>query len=284
MTNRQPAGVPTGGQFAAGTRGRAAVELMDQPVAPVHPDMPGGTPEGRFQYLVAAEPDVDEAVLREVFAPEKVAANAGRIYDHMRENGIAVDSMTREAAFAYAASALDRPYDDFYDAWMEERAVDLADVQADEAHAEQEPERTPDRKVTDLTGREQATLSKLPLSQLIAATQKLVQGPAEGFRPTGPDERATIVSQIGDGPLGNVAAISGHRVVPLPDGVELPVSGGVKVRVRLAADDTYTVQRVRVRGQSEKLLGERDGVYADSLPTVAYRAGMFASYGNSEEW
>ncbi|UQX88712.1 hypothetical protein M6D93_01610 [Jatrophihabitans telluris] len=124
----------------------------------------------------------------------------------------------------------------------------------------------------------------MPLSQLIAATTRLEDGPADGFRPTGPDERATILAQIGDGPLGNVAAISGHRVVPLPDGVELPVSGGVKVRVRLTASDTYTVQRVRVRGKSEKLLGERENVHADSLAAVAYRAGMYESYGDSEEW
>ncbi len=55
--------------------------------------------------------------------PADVLANAHRIYDFMRENGIPVDSYTREMAFEKTAEALGIPYDTLYLAWRDERPV-----------------------------------------------------------------------------------------------------------------------------------------------------------------
>lgn len=263
--SRVQRGVPTGGQFAATARGEADVDLdsvssdtrdtTGERVHAVNPDTPGGTPEERFQHLVAVEPDTDEAALRAICAPKKVAANAGRFYDYLRENGIAADSVTREAAFAYAASALDRPYDDFYDAWMEETAVDLpvADVQAGNPRAEEQREPAAE------------PVSKPPFERRYLD----VDG----------DQRREMVRQIGN---GNIFSISGGRVTGLVDGIELPVSNGYRVRVRLAANDTYTVQRIFTRSGVDRIKGEKHDVFADEVGEQAYRAGMFRSYDENE--
>lgn len=93
-----------------------------------------------------------------------------------------------------------------------------------------------------------------------------------------PEQREEIVTQIGV----NILSISGGRVRALPDGIELPVSHGYRVRVRLTPMDTYTVQRVMVRGAKEFLKGERTDVYADEVSEAAYYAGMFRSYDETE--
>lgn len=69
----------------------------------------------------------------------------------------------------------------------------------------------------------------------------------------------------------------------LADGVELPVSCGYRVRVRLTPADDYTVERVLVRGAREYAKGSRTQVYCDQVGEMAYRAGMFRSF-NVEEW
>lgn len=76
----------------------------------------------------------------------------------------------------------------------------------------------------------------------------------------------------------NILGISGGRVGTLTKsgevvGIELPVGSGYKVRVFLAADDTYTVQRV----WREKVKASVEGVYCDMVGEVAYQAGMFQS-------
>lgn len=90
----------------------------------------------------------------------------------------------------------------------------------------------------------------------------------------------TIMAQIG---VGNILSISGGRVYVIEDGIELPVSYGYRVRIRLTAADDYTVQRVLIRAGKEHLHGERTGVYCDQIGETAYRAGMFRSFGD-EEW
>lgn len=94
------------------------------------------------------------------------------------------------------------------------------------------------------------------------------------------DQRQEIVRQIG---TGNILSISGGRVKALKDGIELPVSNGYKVRVRLMPNDTYTVSRVFVRGGREFPKGEKTDVYFDDVSNQAYRAGMFQSY-DEDEW
>jgi hypothetical protein len=97
----------------------------------------------------------------------------------------------------------------------------------------------------------------------------------------GDDARKTMLRQIGN---VNFAAISGGRVSRLPDGVELPVGNGYRVRVRLdEANDTYTVERVFVRSGKVTLKGVRTNVYCDELGETAYRASCFRSY-DEKEW
>lgn len=95
-----------------------------------------------------------------------------------------------------------------------------------------------------------------------------------------PDQRLTIVDQIGK---MTVLSISGGRLKALLDGIELPVSNGYRVRVHLDPSDTYTVERVLVRGGKEFEKGSRSNVYFDQVSELAYRAGMFRSY-DQHEW
>jgi hypothetical protein len=95
-----------------------------------------------------------------------------------------------------------------------------------------------------------------------------------------PEERVEIARQIGQ---MTILSISGGRIGSLPDGIELPVSSGYRVRVRLTPMDTYTVERVFVRGGKEFAKGERTDVYFDEVGEAAYYAGMFRSY-DEKEW
>lgn len=110
---------------------------------------------------------------------------------------------------------------------------------------------------------------------------------AEAVRPFDED---TLLAQIG---RDNVFAISGGRVgVWKPNGecmeVELPVSSGYLVRIVLAGDDTYTVERIlrrRPKGQTarvDKVLGRMEGVYCDQVGEVAYYASCYRSHPNFE--
>ena len=94
------------------------------------------------------------------------------------------------------------------------------------------------------------------------------------------DQRAEIARQIG---TGNILCISGGRIVPIADGIELPVSNGYKVRIQLSPVDDYTVTRVFTRSGKETIKGQIAGVYADQVGQAAYYAGMFRSY-NADEW
>ena len=86
------------------------------------------------------------------------------------------------------------------------------------------------------------------------------------------DQRQTILRQIGG---MNVLAISGGRVLPLPDGIELPVGSGYRVRVRYTPLDLYTVERVFVRAGVEYSKGIEDMVDAFEVGETAYRASCF---------
>lgn len=82
----------------------------------------------------------------------------------------------------------------------------------------------------------------------------------------------TLVAQIG---AGQLAAISGGRVIARDTGVTLPVGSGYEVTVDLAVDDTYTVRRVRAHGPEAAIEGEQRNVFCDELGEVAYRASCF---------
>jgi len=82
----------------------------------------------------------------------------------------------------------------------------------------------------------------------------------------------TLLKQIG---TMNIFAISGGRVQRRETGVTLPVSNGYRVTVDLAADDTYTVQRVFVRSGKVWVKKEWTGIYADQVGEIAYKASCF---------
>jgi hypothetical protein len=83
---------------------------------------------------------------------------------------------------------------------------------------------------------------------------------------------ATLVAQIG---AGQLAAISGGRVIARDTGITLPVGSGFQVTVDLTVDDTYTVRRVRARGSEVTIEGEQRDVYGEEVGEVAYRASCF---------
>src|SRR5690242_14353998 len=93
--------------------------------------------------------------------------------------------------------------------------------------------------------------------------------------------RKEILRQIG---AGTILSISGGRVQPIHDGIELPVGSGYSVRVEYDEGwDDYTVKRMFRRGGKEWVKGQAEHVYCDQLSQMAYRAGMFRSF-NEYEW
>ena len=77
----------------------------------------------------------------------------------------------------------------------------------------------------------------------------------------------------------NIAAISGGRIGTDEHGaLILPVGQGYRVRVTLAADDTYTVERVSHRAGVSTVRGVMTGVYCDALGEIAYQASSYRSY------
>jgi len=109
-----------------------------------------------------------------------------------------------------------------------------------------------------------------------------------------PFDPQVLKAQLG---MFNIYAISGGRfyidgATLFEDGqtqqVELPVAYGYRVRIRLAWDDTYTVQRVIVKntkkGISENIKGTVEGVYCDQVGEVAYYASCFRSHPEFGEW
>lgn len=103
---------------------------------------------------------------------------------------------------------------------------------------------------------------------------------ADRFRECEGWMRRAMRDQIG---IGNMMAISGLRVVATKYGIELPVGHGYRVRVLLAGNDTYTVQRVFVRGFKVFLHGEAREVSCERLSEVARMASSFESY-DAQEW
>ena len=82
----------------------------------------------------------------------------------------------------------------------------------------------------------------------------------------------TTLNQIG---RMNILAISGGRARRVDGTIELPVSSGYSVRVTLAANDTYTVQRVMRRAGKVWVKGTVTDVYCDQLGEVAYVASCY---------
>jgi len=73
----------------------------------------------------------------------------------------------------------------------------------------------------------------------------------------------------------NRAAISGGRSFGTQNALIMPVSHGYHVVVSLAANDTYTVQRVFARAGKATVKAEWSDVYADQVGEIAYQASCF---------
>ena len=93
-------------------------------------------------------------------------------------------------------------------------------------------------------------------------------------RPFDEDE---LIAQIG---RMNIFAISGGRVGVIREngetvGIELPVSNGYRVSIKLGWDDTWTVSRQFVRAGVVFEKGTLSNVYADQVGEIAYQASCF---------
>lgn len=90
----------------------------------------------------------------------------------------------------------------------------------------------------------------------------------------------TMEQQIG---RGNILAISGGRVNRVGcTTLTFPVTSGYSVEVEyVEGRDLYTVRRIFTRGAKRWTKGEVEGVYAEDLGEIAYRASCFcdASFG-----
>lgn len=82
----------------------------------------------------------------------------------------------------------------------------------------------------------------------------------------------TLIKQIG---MMNIFAISGGRATIRETGISLPVTSGYVVEIDLAANDTYTVQRVRFAKGKRWEKGTVENVYCDEVSEVAYKASCF---------
>lgn len=141
---------------------------------------------------------------------------------------------------------------------------------------------TDTRPSASLTAREERTLRGLRASRLAAVTRRLLAGPENGYLETGPGLRDDIARRIGRLVLHEISA---GRVVPMPDGIELPVtSSDYLVRIRLTVARTYEVTRVMARPGTEAAEGKRSGVGQHGVREAAWEASCFRSIGAGAGW
>jgi hypothetical protein len=84
-------------------------------------------------------------------------------------------------------------------------------------------------------------------------------------------DASTILEQIGRPALW---AIGARNIVDLGDGVHFNVKPSLKVVVKLAANDTYSVEAVRINRRDWTFTSERfeELIYADQLQDAVLRA------------
>jgi hypothetical protein len=82
----------------------------------------------------------------------------------------------------------------------------------------------------------------------------------------------TLLEQIG---RMNWLALSGGRYEVFNSTVFLPVSRGYWVAVTLTAADDYTVSRIFIRAGKISVKETFEGVYAENISEVAYRASCY---------
>lgn len=285
--NRRPAGSPasTGGQFATTSRAESAEDLPDPSIQqPTSASRLGGpTNDYPVDYAIAGS---DGAVIAEIQHRHIQDSVDSIDQPGTRAGGrVGDDLMEEPARQQVAAAGSDDPstQDGVARQAVEEGRLSPRRAERRSGDSGTRPPGLGDPQGSKvMTTRETATLSSraVSLSDALRIAGRMDAGPGDGFRETGPEQRDEIVRQVG---TGNLMAISGGRVYPMADGVELPVSNGYSVRIRLAAEDTYTVSRVLRRGDREFIKGVRDRVYADEVGNAAYLASCFRSY-DANEW
>jgi hypothetical protein len=155
-------------------------------------------------------------------------------------------------------------------------------VGRDTAPASWDAAGTDTRPTASLTAREERTLRGLRPSRLAAVTRRLLASPEDGYLESGPGLRDEIARRVGRLVLHEVSA---GRVVPLPDGIELPVtSSDYLVCIRRTAARTYEVTRVLARPGTEASEGERSGVSQHGIREAAWEASCFRSLGAGAGW
>jgi hypothetical protein len=87
----------------------------------------------------------------------------------------------------------------------------------------------------------------------------------------------TIQAQLG----GALVMLGAKNLVALSDSLQFNIQGsrkGNKIVIRLAADDTYTVELWKIRVPDFKKVAEVDGVYVDALKrTITGLTGLFTT-------
>lgn len=104
----------------------------------------------------------------------------------------------------------------------------------------------------------------------------VLTAPARTFSPSIAQRqigRMNVLAISGDRTVIEFASIARNEAVAL----SLPVASGYSVRVTLAANDTYTVERVMKRGAKVWVKGIQTDVYAEDLGEVCYQASCFRS-------
>jgi hypothetical protein len=85
-----------------------------------------------------------------------------------------------------------------------------------------------------------------------------------------------LKQQIG---VGNLLAISGGRIKAFKSTVFLPVARGYYVAISLTYADDYKVSRIFVRAGKVSVKETFEGVFAENVGEVAYRASLFENVG-----
>jgi hypothetical protein len=83
-----------------------------------------------------------------------------------------------------------------------------------------------------------------------------------------------LLRQIG---VMNLMAISGGRKALVDGQLVLKVGSGYSVRIALAGNDTYTVQRIYQRAGKTTVKGEVANVYFDEVGEIAYQASCYVN-------
>jgi hypothetical protein len=102
----------------------------------------------------------------------------------------------------------------------------------------------------------------------------------DGGLMTTPEMRELMAGIIG---THNIGSVSGGVVVPIRDGIDLPMPSG-KYRVRVENDyaaDLFRVSRIHVVDGEERIEGSTEADFTD-VGTLVYRASCYVNWDETE--